>query len=337
MQYVGLDVHSKCSTFCILDENGRKIKSQSVRGTWDKLLTVLGDVKGPFAIAFEASCGYGYLYERLGRIAARVVVAHPGQLRLIFRSKQKNDRVDAEKLAKLLYLDEVPPVYVPKLEVQAWRGMIEHRQRLIGERTRAKNQMRSLLRSRGVVPPARLWQKRGMAWLKGVGLENELDQVQRDILLERLESLSGMAKRVEKGLACVADRHPGVALLRTIPGIGIRTSEAVVAYMDDPGRFSRTSKVASYFGVVPSQDQSGGTNRLGHITRQGPPTVRSLLTEAAWQGIRRSATIRSYFQRIQDGDPKRNKIAIVATAHYLLRVMHAMLRSGETWRNSPAA
>jgi len=69
----------------------------------------VGKVRKPFAVCFEASTGYGHLFERLQTIARRVVVAHPGQLRLIFRSKRKNDRVDAEKLAKLLFLDEVPP------------------------------------------------------------------------------------------------------------------------------------------------------------------------------------------------------------------------------------
>ncbi len=73
-------------------------------------------------------------------------MAHPGQLRLIFRSRRKNDRVDATKLAKLLFLDEGPPVHVPSADVRAWRGMIEFRSKLVGERTRVKNRLRALLR-----------------------------------------------------------------------------------------------------------------------------------------------------------------------------------------------
>jgi transposase len=84
--------------------------------------------------------------------------------------------------------------------------------------------------------------------------------------------------------------------------------------------------------LIPCQDQSAGKNRLGHITREGPPVVRSLLTEAAWQGIRRSAHLKAYFQRMTGMDPLRRKIALVATAHYLARVMLAMLRSGQAWR-----
>jgi transposase len=81
---------------------------------WPKLLErIEAEVPRPFAVCFEASCGYGYLHGRLSALAERVAVAHPGQLRLIFRSKRKNDRVDAEKQAKLLYLDQVPRCSAP--------------------------------------------------------------------------------------------------------------------------------------------------------------------------------------------------------------------------------
>ena len=130
----------------------------------------------------------------------------------------------------------------------------------------------------------------------------------------------------------IAEGHAGVYLVRTIPGVGPRTAEAVVAYIDRANRFARNKQVGSYFGLVPSQDQTGNQNRLGHITREGPATVRKLLTEAAWQGIRRSSHIRASFERVQNGDEQRKKIALVATAHYLVRVMHSMLGSGETWR-----
>ena len=116
--------------------------------------------------------------------------------------------------------------------------------------------------------------------------------------------------------------------------MGTRAGEAMMAYVDDPGRFSSASRMASYFGLVPSQDQSASKNRLGHITREGPRTPRKLLVEAAWQGIRRSERIRARFERFRRGDADSAKIAIVATAHYLVRIMHAMLTTGETWREA---
>ena len=129
-----------------------------------------------------------------------------------------------------------------------------------------------------------------------------------------------------------ADAHPGVALLRTVPGVGPRTAEAFVAYVDDVRRFARNKQVGCYLGLVPCQDSSAGRDRLGHITGDGPPTARMLLCEAAWQAVRRSPSLRAYFERVTHGDPGRKKIALVATAHKLARSMAAMLRSGEAWR-----
>ena len=336
MWYVGMDVHLRQTAVCILDENGRRVKMQTVKGPWDKVLTELTHLHHPFTVCFEASCGYGHLHDRLSCLAKKVVVAHPGQLRWIFRSKQKNDRADAEKLAKLLYLDEVPPVYVPSVEVRSWRSMIEHRQKLLGERTRIKNSLRALLRSHGIPSDKGLWSKKGQAWLRQQEFPMKSDALQRDILLERLQVFHDMVRRVEKALGEIAQGHAGVKLLMDIPGVGIRTAEAVMAYVDDPHRFGNPKSIGSYFGIVPSQDQSAGKNHLGRISRQGPPTVRKLLTEASWQAIRRSEQIRAYYERIKRGDPERNKIALVATAHYLLRVMLAMLKTGEVWRSSAA-
>ena len=294
---------------------------------------MLKGLKRPFSICYEASCGYGHIHDQLRPIAKRVVVAHPGQLRLIFRSKKKNDRVDAKKLATLLFLDQVPQVYVPSVDVRSWRAMIEFRQRLVAQRTRAKNGLRSLLRGHGIEQPPRnkLWTRDGMAWLRGVVFPNAVDAIQRDMKLEELALLKKQIERVEKQLNAIAATHPGVFVLRTIPGVGPRTGEAVVAYIDDAQRFSKNKKIGSYFGLVPCEDTSV-KRRFGHITQEGPSTVRRLLAEAAWQGYRRSAHIRAYFERIQGGDPDRKKIALVATAHYLARVMLAMLRSGECWR-----
>ena len=162
-------------------------------------------------------------------------------------------------------------------------------------------------------------------------LPRPIDGIQRDMKLEELRLLETQIQRVEKELNAIGMAHPGVCLLKTIPGVGNRTAEAMVAYIDHAERFSKSKKIGSYFGLVPCQDKSV-RDRLGHITREGPSSVRRLLAEAAWQGYRRSEHIRTYMHRIQRGDPDRKKIALVATAHYLARVMLAMLRTGECWR-----
>jgi len=300
-----------------------------------KLVEMLRTLQHPMAICFEASCGYGHLHDLLSGVVQKVVVAHPGQLRLIFKSKRKNDRVDAKKLATLLLLDQVPEVHVPNLNVREWRSLIEFRGRLVRDRTQVKNRLRSLFKQHGVLLASgkRLWTKKGVAELSRTELPGSLAKVQRDVQIDLLTRLSTQIQRVELELNTLGVKHPGVTLLRSIPGVGPRTAEAVVAYIDQPGRFHRNKNVGSYFGLVPCQDQSADRNRMGHITREGPATVRKLVTEASWQGIRRSPHLRAYFERIQKGDSLRKRIALLATSHYLIRSMLAMLKSGELWRH----
>lgn len=337
MYFVGLDVHAKRSSLCIVDQGGKTVKRMEVRGSWPKLLEeVAASVPRPFAVCYEASCGYGYLHERLAPLAERVAVAHPGKLRLIWGDKRKNDRVDAQKLARLLCLDAVPAVHVPAAGVRAWRGLIEARRRLVDRRVAVKAKLRALLRGAGIaggdVPCGkRLWSGRGLSWLAAAEL-SEGDALQRELLLEELAQVEQRVGRLTTELDTRSAKHPGVALLRTIPGVGVRTAEAIVAYLDDVRRFARIKQVGCYFGLVPCQDASAGRDRLGHITGDGPPTVRKLLCESAWQAVRRSPKIKAYFEQVMRGDAGRKKIALVATAHKLARVMAAMLRSGEEWR-----
>ena len=338
MLTVGLDVHFRKSSLCVLDENGKKVRQHEVKGHWNQVVEELGRLKEPFQICYEASLGYGHLYDQIARLkkARKTVVAHPGQLRLIYKSKKKHDRVDAEKLAKLLYLEQVPVVHVPPQAVRSWRALIEWRQKLLARRVMVKNQIRSLARGCGLVPPKghKLWTKAGRKWIAEQEFPTECERLRRDMLLDELGEHQGRLGRVEQALAEVAAGQPGMAVLQSIPGVGPRTAEAFLAYVDDPARFSRGRDVGSYFGLVPCQDSSADRNRLGHITKEGPATVRKLLTEAAWQGILRAPRIKGHFEKISGGDPGRRKIALIATARWLATVMLAMLKSGECWRRN---
>ena len=333
MYWIGLDVHERTTSICILDGRGALVKEKTIKGHPRQTLAWLRTLDGPFQVCFEASTNYGWLHEQLAGLAERVVVAHPGRLSLIFKSRRKNDRVDAARLAKLLFLDEVPEVHVPPKPRREWRSLIEFRTRCVRERTRTKNMLRALLRTHGIESPRRLWTKKGLAWLQALPFEGSV-AIRRDTMLETLEHHEKKIHRVECALQDIADREPGVAILMTIPGVGIRTAEAFVAYVDDPHRFSSNS-IGPYLGLVPRQDASAGVNRLGRITREGPSTVRKMLAEATWQAKRRSPSVRAMAERFQGNRPDRRKKALIATAHHLARVMLAMLKTGETWRESP--
>jgi transposase len=358
MVFVGLDTHHETSTCCVLDDRGQRLEGRTIKGSWTETARYLQSLQQrdgrPMAICYEASCGYGALHDHLRTFCQQVVVAHPGRVRLIGRSKRKNDRVDAQKLAKLLYLDEVPQVHVPSAQVRSWRELIELRRRQVQTRTRVQSRIRALLRTYNVCIPKRgkpstpevkpavvaseacapfkiLWTNRGHRWLKLLAWPTPAVALRCELLVDELEQTERAIKRVTAELDKLAAGNAGVQLLCTIPGVGCRTAEAVVAYLDDPDRFARSNRVGSYAGLVPCQDSSGGTDRLGHITKEGPATMRWLLVQSAWQVVRREPFMRAYFNRVAGGRKENHKKALIATAHKLLRCMHSMLRTGEVW------
>lgn len=332
LYYVGLDVHMKFTAVCILGPQGTIVKEQKIRGDSQAVCRLLREtVPGPFNVVLEASDSYGVWYDRLAPIARSVQVAHPTKLKNIWNCKRKNDRVDARKLALMLMLDSVPAVHVPDPDVRQWRSTIQHRKKLVQKRTAIKNQLRALLRRAHIKAPRNLWSKKNLRWLAALAFPTAGEALQRDMALEDLDHVNAQIRRIEAELDAWAEAHPGVMLLKTIPGVGNRTAEAVIAWLDDIKRFGGAKQVGAYFGMVPSEDSSADRQRLGHITRQGPGVVRQLLVETVWRMMRCNPIVRGWVERFQHGQAKRKHIAVVATAHKLARCMFAMLRTGEVW------
>ena len=164
MLTIGLDVHQSRTSLCVLDAKGNTLRQSEVKGGYDAVAAELRKIKKPFQLCYEASTGYGALYERVSPLAQRVQVAHPGRLALIFKSKKKSNKADAQKLAMLMHLDQVPQVHVPKQDVRSWRGIIEHRRYLVDLNVAIKNQIRALMRNCGIkgLPGKRQWSGPGV-------------------------------------------------------------------------------------------------------------------------------------------------------------------------------
>ena len=123
-----------------------------------------------------------------------------------------------------------------------------------------------------------------------------------------------------------------VRLLRTIPGVGPRLAETIVAVIDDPHRFGNGKEVASYAGLVPRQYQSGTSDRHGRITHQGNALLRKLLVEVSWISLRYNPWVQMIYHRVKGGSQKRKSIAIVAVARRLLVRAWAMMRDDTKWK-----
>jgi transposase len=185
--------------------------------------------------------------------------------------KRKSDRIDARKLSVLSAMDQIDRVHTSRLGVRQWRGLIGYRQALVGERTRIRNRLRARLSELGMGWPGgksgwtkcsvEAFSKLGLAWEK-CSMEG-LWRGQVQVELERLSELEGHIEQVELALESVARKDKRVALLQTIPGVGPRLSEMIVAIIDDPHRFKSGREVGSYAGLTPRRLQSGGDGPSG--------------------------------------------------------------------------
>jgi len=176
------------------------------------------------------------------------------------------------------------------------------------------------------------WKKANRNWMQELSrnIADDWSETLSD-LLDQLSLYEVQIKHRTEKLNERLSHHAGGDLLQTIPGVGPRTSEAVLAYTDEVERFGRGKEYCSYFGMTPKLDESGSTRRLGHISKQGPSVVRWLIVESAWRAIRKSPSLLAFYERVMHGQTKRKKIAIVATARKMLSIMRAMQMTGEVF------
>lgn len=249
-------------------------------------------------------------------------------------TKRKTDRDDALRLAQLSAVNQLPQVPKTNRATRQWRALLRYRHHLVRRRTQIRNHVRALFDREGIVlPKARLcWTLGGIAALGeearsfDVINEGELWRGELTCELNALQGVDQLIDEVEKKLNEIAGQHKRCQLLRTIPGVGPRLAEIVVAVLGDPRRFSSCKEVGSDAGLTPKQYQSGDSDRQGRISRQGNRLLRAMLVEVSGVSLRYNEWARSVYERARRGSPTRKKIAIVAVARRLLIRCWAMLR-----------
>jgi len=260
--------------------------------------------------------------------------------------KKKNDKEDALKLAKLSAMNQLPTVHIPNKQVREKRALITYRQRLVKYRKGIKNGIRAIFSREGIttVPKGKkAWSKEGLRWLrahakplKEIEDINQLWRGQLHVELETFEALSKSLKKVEDKLNKMGACDERIQRLQTIPGVGPRLAETVVAFLDDPNRFENSKQVGCYVGLTPRQYQSGQTEHQGKISGQGNKVLRNLLVEICWVSLRYNPWARDTYKRLLKGSPARKKIAITALARKLVVRCWVMLRYEQDWKNDIA-
>jgi transposase len=340
MKILALDLGKYKTVGCDYERESGKHRFRGSFTTPAALQQLVKEVK-PDRVVIEVCNIAGWVCDLLREMGVEVQVANTSDDAWRWRKvKKKNDRCDALKAAQLSAVNQLREVHIPRIEVRQWRALIAFRQQLVKRRGRVKNHIRDLLVTEGQLLPrgAKCWTQLGVTHLEAMAkplLEvgpQELWRGQLHIELRQLREVQQEIVVAEEKLDAIAAADPRVALLRTIPGVGPRLSEAIVALLDRPERFHQGREVSAYIGMVPKELDSGETERRGRITRHGSRLVRSLLVEVAWAGLRYNPWVRETYQRISGGKKSRKKIAIVAIGRRMLVRCWAMLRDGTSWR-----
>lgn len=344
-KYIGFDIDRKRTVACVVQQ-GQKDRYTTLPTDLPKMRQYLQQQRHgghPVHLTFEISGEAGYRYDALRPYVDTLTVSNPHQMTWIYRTSKKNDRVDGRKQAVLLSIGEVPKVHIPHRRVRQWRATIQQRRGLIHRIVSVKNRLRALLKANGLTQPryrGSWWKTANLEWMRQQARDwadaphEQLWRVHLANLLDELKLLNRHLAGVTRYLDRYLEGHPGGTLLMSIPGVGPRTAEAVLAYTDEVKRFARSKQYGAYFGLTPKLDESGQTRRLGHISKEGPAVVRWLLVESTWRAIRKSPALRAFYERIVGGQNPRKKVAVVATARKLLTIMRAMLHTGELFNEA---
>jgi transposase len=336
---LAIDLGKFKSVTCLLETDTNATEFWTMATERHYLETVLKRY-APDLVVIESCSLAGWVHDLCTAEGYQVLVCNPNQEAWKWKHvKRKTDRDDALKLAKLAALEQLVPVHIPCRQQREYRRLVKYRQVVLGRVNRVQNNIRSIFAQRGMemMRGQKAWALERydqLAQHRRPLAECSLDDLWRgelDLELSQLEHLRQRQHEIHKQLTALARADQRVQLLQSIPGVGRKTAEVVVAYLDDPHRFRNARQVSSYAGMVPRRYQSGEMDRQGRIHKRGPRQLRSALVEAAWLMLRYNPWARSVYDRLTGGQKTRKKKAIVAVARKLLVRCWVMLLRKEPW------
>ena len=219
MWHVGIDLHREFVVMAAINDTGEAMAPVRIR--CENTETIVGTLKvlKPFRAVIEASGTYRWLYDLL-RPYGTVLLAHPLRLRAMIQRRTKTDKLDAQLLANLLRIDQIPLAYIPPEPYQQLRDLTRGRARLVRDQAEVKIKLRALLARQNRQAPYRVpFGVRGMAWF-GKQDFGPIENLVRDELLERLKHYQRQLAILEEHVSRVQKAFPQVEVLLEIHGIG---------------------------------------------------------------------------------------------------------------------
>jgi transposase len=349
---IGLDLGDRNSRYCILDEAG-EVVSEGQLPTTKTGFRALFEKMPSSRVALEVGTHSPWCSRHLAGMGHEVIVANPHKVKLITQSTRKNDRIDAEQLARLARVDPklLSPIRHRGEEAQGDLAVIRARAELVEARTGLINCARGLVKPMGERLKKCDADQVGETLLGGLS-----DQVGRVVgpLLKSVEGLNEQIAEYDRRIEAVAQRYPEVELLTQVYGVGILIALTFVLTIEDAERFAHSRDVGAYLGLVPKQRDSGDSQPQLGISKSGDRLMRSLLVQGAHCILRKGAPdsdLRAWgMARLPSGDhpgkqpgggkhappprsgSKRGKRrTIVAVARKLAVLLHRLWVTGEVY------
>ena len=327
MKIIGCDFHPSFQQIAMVDtETGEHTEK---RLTPSEALQFYGQLKGQVVVGMEG-CGNTLWFERLlAELGHDLWLGDASKIRALEVRKQKTDRRDAELLLRLLEEGRFPRLWVPNLQQRDLRQLLLHRHKLVGMRRQVKNQLQHLALNQGVQRKAKLWSQAGRKPLAELPLSGWTARRREELLL-LLDDLEQKIGELDVAVANAAEKDTVAQLLQTHPGVGSVTALAFSLTLGQIERFAHSRQVVSYLGLNPSEHSSGGRQRLGSISKQGNPMLRSLLVEAGQTTARLEPKLKRAYQRLKRR--KHSAVAKVMVARKLAVRLYWMWRTEQPYK-----
>ena len=331
---IGLDVSDRYSRYCVVNSSGEVVEEGRLRTTREALEQRFSRDERA-RVVLETGTHSPWMSRTFGELGHEVIVANPRRLRLIYGAETKNDRLDAEHLARLGRLDPklLAPIQHRGKRAQADLSVLRARDALIRSRTLLVNHVRGAVKSVGGRLPRCSTPSFGSK--AAPHLPEELKQTLAPVL-ETIVELSGRVRGYDRQIERLCEqRYPETRALRQVGGIGPLTSLCYVLTLEDPSRFRTSRAVSPYLGLCPRQRESGQMSPQLRITKAGDVMLRRLLVGSAHHILGPfgpDTDLRRMGLRIAArGGKNAKKRAAVAVARKLAVVLHRLWISGDEY------
>jgi transposase len=327
--WIGCDFHPSFQCIAMVDTESGEYVERKLSHEWGEARRFYQGLQGKKVVIGMEACGNsGWFEQMVGEMGHELWLGDAGKIRSLVVRKQKTDRRDAEHILSLLCEGRFPRIWVPSPGMRDSRQLLLHRHKLVQMRTRVKNELQHLALNQGVQQKRKLWTQAGRKQLEWLPLQGWTEQ-RRDDLLHLLDDLESRIGKLDGAVVQEAAQYPATKLLQTQPGVGAITALAFVVTIGPVERFERSKQVASYLGLIPAEDSSGGRQKLLGISKQGNTFLRTLLVEAGQSAARHDPELRRAYQRL--AHRKHRALAKVMVARKLAVRLYWMLRTQQPY------